>query len=95
MSGRSRIRFVAAALLQVVVMAAVVATLVYLPVGVAVALALRAFGVSFEAWLTLGQGLHPSLGLLVGWLFLFLGSCGYAAWLFPWSEEIFGGPARD
>jgi len=95
MSGRSRIRSVAAALLQVMVMAAVVATLVYLPVGVAVALALRAFGVSFEAWLTLGQVLHPAQGLLVWWLFLFLGSCGYAAWLFPWGDKVFGWPGRD
>jgi len=78
-----------------IVMAAVVATLVYLPVGIAVALTLRAVGVSFEAWLTLGELLHPAQGLVVWWLFLFLGSCGYAAWLFPWSEEVVGGSARD
>ena len=76
-------------------MAAVVATLVYLPVCVALALALRVFGISFEAWITLGKLLHPAVGLVVWWLFVFLGSCAYAAWLYPWGDKVFGWPGRD
>ena len=95
MSGRSPPRSAPAALLQMLVMAAVVATLVYLPVCIALALALRAFGISFEAWLTLGKALHPAVGLGVWWLFVFLGACGYAAWLFPWGDKVFGWPGRD
>ena len=95
MSGRSPPRSAWTALLQLVVMAAIVATLVYLPVCIALALTLRAFGISFEAWLTLGKALHPAVGLGVWWLFVFLGACGYAAWLFPWGDKVFGWPGRD
>ena len=95
MSGRPPSGSASTALLQMVVMAAVVATLVYLPVCIVLALALRAFGISFEAWITLGKALHPALGLLVWWLFVFLGACGYAAWLFPWGDKVFGWPGRD
>ena len=95
MSGRPPSRSAWAALLQLVVMAAVVATLMYLPVCIALALALRAFGISFEAWITLGKAFHPALGLLVWWLLIFVGACGYAAWLFPWGDKVFGWPGRD
>jgi len=95
MSARSPSRSAPAALLQMLVMAAVVATLVYLPICIALALALRAFGISFAAWITLGGALHPAVGLLVWWLFVFLGACGYAAWLFPWGDKVFGWPGRD
>ncbi|HEX5091357.1 MAG TPA: hypothetical protein VFV84_01560 [Burkholderiales bacterium] len=95
MSVGSRTRSASTALLQMIVTAAIVATLVYLPVCVVLALTLRAFGISFEAWLTLGKALHPALGLVVWWLFIFLGSCGYAAWLFPWGDKVFGWPGRD
>jgi hypothetical protein len=94
MSGRSPVRSVLTALSQMTVMAAIVATLVYLPVCAAVALILSACGISFAAWVTLGGTLHPALGLLTWWLFVFVGSCGYAAWLFPWGDEVFGWPRR-
>jgi hypothetical protein len=87
MSGGSRVRSALTALPQMAVMAAIVATLMYLPVCIALALMLRAFGISFEAWLTLGATLHPALGLLAWWLLVFLGSCGFAAWVFPWGTR--------
>lgn len=83
------------ALSQVAVMAAIVATLVYLPLGVLVALALRLSGVPFDAMLTFGGELHAALGLLVWWLFAFAGACGYAAWVFPWGDRVFSWPGRE
>jgi hypothetical protein len=77
------------ALSQVAVMAAIVATLALLPLGVLVALALRLAGVPFDAMLTFGGEIHAALGLLVWWLFAFAGACGYAAWMFPWGDQVF------
>ncbi|MGH8686679.1 MAG: hypothetical protein ACREU5_05935 [Burkholderiales bacterium] len=75
-------------------MAAVVATLVYVPVGIALALLLRAFGISFENSLTLDAVLSPVFGLLAWWLIFFVGAFGYAAWLYPWGDKDFGWPGR-
>ena len=78
-----------------IVMAAIVAILVYLPVCIVLALTLGAFGVPFMAWVTMGEALHPALGLLAWWLLIFLGSCGYVASFFPWGDRFFGWPGRD
>lgn len=94
MSRGTSIRSALAAVSQMAVMAAIVATLVYLPVCIVLALILRALGISFEASLTLGAALHPALGLLVWWLFVFVGACGFAAWVFPWGDKVSGGPGR-
>lgn len=90
-----RARLLLRALSQVAVMAAIVATLVYLPLGALVALALRLSGVPFDAMLTFGGELHAALGLLVWWLFAFAGACGYAAWMFPWGDKVFSWPGRE
>jgi hypothetical protein len=94
MSRGSPVRSALTALSQMAVMAAVVATLVYLPVFVALALGFRAFGIPFESWVSFGASLHPALGLLAWWLIVFAGSCGYAAWAFPWGDNVFGWPRR-
>lgn len=83
------------ALSQMIVMAAIVATLVYLPVSAVLALTLAALGISFAPWLTLGAALHPALGLLAWWLVVFVGSCGYVAWQFPWGDKEFAWPSRE
>lgn len=83
------------ALSQVAVMAAIVATLVYLPLGVLLAIVLGLSGVPFHAMLTFGGELHAALGLLVWWLFAFAGACGYAAWVFPWGDRVFSWPDRE
>jgi len=95
MTGRLLSRSALAVLLQMGTTAAIVATLVYLPLCLTVALTFRAFGISLDAWMTLGAALHPAVGLLVWWLLIFLGSCGYVAWLFPWGEKATGWPGRD
>jgi hypothetical protein len=80
------------ALPQMAVMAAIVATLAYLPLGVMLAMVLRLAGVPPEVLLTLGGTVYAPLGLLLGWLLVFAGACGYAAWLFPWGDKSFAWP---
>jgi hypothetical protein len=94
MRERSLTRPALTVLSQMVTTAAIVATLVYLPACLAVALAFHVLGKSVDAWMTLGGALHPALGMLVWWLVVFLGSCGYAAWFFPWGEKVTGWPGR-
>lgn len=81
-----------AALSQVAVMAAIVATLLYVPVGLALALVLRVAGVSFDAFLTFGGAFHVFVGIVVWWWFAFAGACIYAACLFPWGDKVLGWP---
>ena len=77
------------------VMAAVVATLVCLPLGAMLALILRLVGVPFDIQLTFDGSLHAALGLLAWWVVFFIGACGYAAWAFPWGDQAFGRPGRN
>ena len=80
------------ALSQMAMMAAIVATLACIPVGAALALLLHQLGVPLDAVLTLGSTVHASVGLVLWWLIVFAGACGYAAWLFPWEDRDFGWP---
>ena len=70
------------ALVQVATMAAVVATLAYLPLGGALVLLLWLFGVSLESVVSFGGAVHPALGLLIWWSISFACSCAYAAWTY-------------
>lgn len=81
-----------AALSQVAVMAAIVATLLYFPVGLALALMLRVAGVSFDAFLTFGGAFHMFVGIVVWWFLAFAGASVYAACLFPWGDKVLGWP---
>lgn len=87
-------RSVLTTLSQVAVMAAIVATLAYLPLGVLLALTLRLFGIPLDALLTFGGALNAVLGLLAWWLFAFAGACAYAAWVFPWGDKVLAWPSR-
>jgi hypothetical protein len=81
-----------AALSQVAVMAAIVACLVYLPAGLLVTLAARVCGLSFEALVTFGGAVHALPGLILWWLVVFTGACGYAVLVFPWGDPVFRPP---
>ena len=83
------------ALSQMAVMAAIIATLTYLPLGVVLALVVRLVGMPLDVLLTLGGTVHATLGLLLGWRLVFAGACGYAAWLFPWGDKVFGWPGGE
>lgn len=80
------------ALSQMVMMAAIVATLACIPVGAALALVLYQLGAPLEAVLTLGGAVHASVGLVLWWLIVLAAACGYAAWMFPWEDRQFGWP---
>jgi hypothetical protein len=76
-------------LAQVAVMGAIVASLLYFPLGVALALALRVAGFSFQAFVTFGGAFNVLPGLAIWWLLFFAGACIYAAFLMPWGEKVF------
>jgi hypothetical protein len=75
-------------------MAAIVATLAYWPVGIALLLLLKLFGISFEAVVTFGGSFNTLLGLFVWWLLAFAGSCVYAVCAFPWEEKVLAWPRK-
>lgn len=81
------VRAALAQLPQFAAMAAIVATLAWLPLGIVAALVLWSFGVSPLAVLSFGGAAHEALGLLAWWAVLFAAACGYAAWVFPWPED--------
>lgn len=83
-----------AALGQVVVMAAIVATLLYFPLGAALALMLRVAGIAFETFATFDGVVGLFAGLVVWWLIVFAGALVYAACLFPWGEKVLGWPRK-
>ena len=83
----------AAAIGQVAAMAAVVATLCYWPIGIAIALVLALLGVPLDAFLTFGGVLNRYAGMAVWWLIVFAPALVYAALVFPW-EQTRGFPSQ-
>ncbi len=75
-------------------MAAIVATLMYLPAGIAMVLVLKLFGISFEAAVTFGGAFNTLPGLIAWWLLAFAGSCVYAVCAFPWGEKVLAWPRK-
>ena len=73
---------------QVIVMAAVTTTLLWLPVGALLALLCFALlGISFHAFLTFADTLNRFQGLLAWWLLGFLPAFAYAAYFRPLQTE--------
>ncbi len=79
---------------QIAVMAAVVATLLYVPIGIALAVVLAVFGIPVDALATFGGALGTFSGLAVWWLIAFAAACVYAASVFPWRDPVPGGPGK-
>jgi hypothetical protein len=73
----------AATLGQVASMAAIVATLCYWPLGLAIAAVLSVVGVPVDAFLTFGGALNRYAGMALWWLIVFAPALLYAALLFP------------
>jgi hypothetical protein len=84
-----------AAPLQVAVLAAIVATLLYFPLGLAIVLVLRIAGIGFETVATFGGLFGVFLGLMIWWLLVFAGAFAYAACLFPWRDKVLGWPKKQ
>ena len=77
-----------ATLTHFVVMAAIVATMAYFPLGLAAALALNIAGIGFEEVVTFGGGLWIFPGLIAWWLVVFAGALVYTACFFPWRDKV-------
>ena len=86
-SGRESMRFILRSVPQMLVMAAVVTTALWVPVGAVLAFfGFALFGVSLRAFVTFGGFLAPFPGLLAWWAVLFLPALVYAACAMPWSH---------
>jgi hypothetical protein len=69
---------------QIALMAAIVTTLLCVPVGVLLALlSFAVLGTSIHAFVTLGERLNAFGGLLVWWVVVFVPSFGYATFAMP------------
>ena len=79
---------------QMAVMGAIVATMLFWPLAVGIALVLALFGVPFGPILTFGGSLHTLIALFVWWLFAFVGASIYAACAFPWGDQVFTWPTK-
>lgn len=81
-------RLVFGSITQMFVMAAIVTTALFVPVGaLAALLAFGLFGVSLRALVTFGGWLPAVPGLAAWWLILFLPALIYAAYAMPWHAE--------
>ena len=79
---------------QMVVMGAIVATLLYWPLGIAAALVLTLLGVSVGAVATFGGTFSTFFGLVAWWLLAFAGASIYVVWVFPWGDEVLAWPRK-
>ncbi len=80
---------------QVAVIAAIIASLVYLPAAAGLALLSRVLGISLQGFATFGGVLSPFVGLLAWWLVAFAGACAYAFIAFPWKEKVLAWPKKS
>jgi len=81
-------RLVLRPLPQMVVMAAIVTSALFVPVGaLLIWLAYALFGVSLPALVTFGSLLTALEGLLAWWALLFFPALAYAACVMPWSAR--------
>jgi hypothetical protein len=73
---------------QQMVMAAIVATLLWLPVGALLAwLCFGVLGISVHAFVTFGDALNRFQGVLAWWALGFLAALAYAGFLLPWDRK--------
>ena len=80
-------RLVLPSIAQMVLMAAIVTTALFLPVAtILVLLASALFGVSLLGFITFGGFLNLFEGVLAWWAIFFLPALVYAAYAMPWSE---------
>ena len=69
-----------------VLMAAMIATVLYVPLEIGLALFLGVFGVPLDAFISFGGALNPYAGILVWWLLAFALALGHAAVALPWAQ---------
>ena len=72
---------------KMVLMAAIVATLLFLPAGALLALlSFGLLGTSFHAFVTFGGTLGAFQGILAWWILDFVPALVYAAYALPWEQ---------
>ena len=81
-------------LVQFGVMAALVATILYFPFGIAIAIGMGLAGVPFHGFVTFGGAFNNFVGAMTWWLVVFAASCIYTAYFFPWDDKVFGWPKK-
>ena len=81
-----------ASLGQLAVMAALVATMAYVPFGLGLIFLFHLAGIGFETLITFGGTFGIFVGLIAWWLLIFIGALVYAAFMFPWGDRAFGRP---
>lgn len=81
-------RVVLSSLPQMIVMAAIVASALYVPVaGLLALLAFILFGVSLYDFVTFGGALGAVDGLVAWWALMLLPALIYAAYVMPWAPK--------
>ena len=82
-------RFVLGSIPQMVVMAAIVDTALFVPFGaIAALLSFLVFGISLHGFITFGDVLNAPEGLIAWWAVLLIPSLVYAAYTMPWDQRI-------
>lgn len=76
-------------------MAALVATMAYFPLGLALIGAFRLGGVGFETLISFAGALPMLIGLMVWWMLFFAAALVYAVFVFPRGDNAFTGPRKD
>ncbi|HUJ88255.1 MAG TPA: hypothetical protein VLX30_15510 [Burkholderiales bacterium] len=78
-------RLILGSLAQLMVMAAVVATALFVPVVALFALlSFALFGVSLSSFMTFGEAIAAYQGLAVWWAIVFVPALAYSAFVMPW-----------
>lgn len=72
---------------EVTVMAAIVTSMLFLPLGALLAGLLFLADISFEAFLTFNGALNTFQGLLAWWALGFVPASVYAVFVMPWSAR--------
>ena len=77
--------FILRSVVQMLVMAAIVTTALFVPLGALLALlAFAIFGISLPAFVTFGAFFNPVVGLAAWWAIFFVPALAYAAYAMPW-----------
>lgn len=85
---RGLMKLVLASLPQMLVMASIVTTALYVPVLVVLALlSIALFGVSLRSFVTFGEALNAVEGLVAWWGILFVPTAVYSACVMPWGSR--------
>ena len=79
---------------QMAVMGAVVATLAYVPLAIALVLVFALFGIPLSAVVTFGGTVNTFFGIVAWWLLAFAGASIYAACAFPWGDKALAWPRK-